>query len=139
MPEKLAATRAKQVAEKVLFGAESIPQRLKPNSLQSTYVRAEARTLPEMSFSAACKSRVVCKMNRSRGFENPLPGLKVRGWHRFHIRQHDCPVLTRVKPQTASKGRLEIAATPDESSLKEAGGIRQRCGSRFDIRESAGG
>jgi hypothetical protein len=32
-------------AEKSLLGAEGIPQRLKPNALQSIYVRAEARTL----------------------------------------------------------------------------------------------
>jgi hypothetical protein len=38
-------TGASQAAEKVLFGVESIPQRLKPNSLQSIYVRPEGRTL----------------------------------------------------------------------------------------------
>jgi hypothetical protein len=34
----------------VVYGGEGIPQRLKPNSLQSIYVRAEARTLQENEF-----------------------------------------------------------------------------------------
>jgi hypothetical protein len=33
-----------------MFGAESIPQRLKPNSLHSIYVRPEGRTLRESEF-----------------------------------------------------------------------------------------
>jgi hypothetical protein len=39
-----------QAAEKVLFGAEGVLQRLKPNSLQSFYVRPEGRTLQENEF-----------------------------------------------------------------------------------------
>jgi hypothetical protein len=35
----------KQSVEKVAAGVEGVPQRLKPNSWQSIYVRAEARTL----------------------------------------------------------------------------------------------
>jgi hypothetical protein len=33
-----------------VYGAEGIPQRLKPDSLHSIYVRAEARTLQENEF-----------------------------------------------------------------------------------------
>jgi hypothetical protein len=44
---------AKHVAEKLLLGAEGIPQRLKPSSLQSIYVRPEGRTVQENEFSAA--------------------------------------------------------------------------------------
>jgi hypothetical protein len=40
----------KEAAEKVLFGVEGIPQRLKPNSLQSIYVRPEGRTLQKHEF-----------------------------------------------------------------------------------------
>jgi hypothetical protein len=41
---------AKQAAEKVFFGAEGVPQWLKPDSLQSIYVRPEGRTLRENEF-----------------------------------------------------------------------------------------
>jgi hypothetical protein len=37
--------RTSGAKEAAVFAAEGIPQRLKPNSLQSIYVRAEARTL----------------------------------------------------------------------------------------------
>jgi hypothetical protein len=39
-------------------GAEGIPQRLKPNSLRSIYVRPEGRTLQENEFFAACLAPV---------------------------------------------------------------------------------
>src|ERR1700733_7800374 len=64
-----------RLRKKSLLGAESIPQRLKPNSLQSIYVRAEARTLqrPE-SLSAAWKAATSRALVRSQnpaqaGFE----------------------------------------------------------------------
>ena len=50
----------KELAEKVLFGVEDVAQRLKPDSLQSIYVRPNARcgevgrTLHRVSFAAAC-------------------------------------------------------------------------------------
>jgi hypothetical protein len=42
--------RAKQAAEKGLLGGEIIPQRLKPNSFQSIYVRPKGRTLQKNEF-----------------------------------------------------------------------------------------
>jgi hypothetical protein len=44
----LAWGRPHRLRKRSLLGAEGIPQRLKPNSLQSIYVRAEARTLQGM-------------------------------------------------------------------------------------------
>jgi hypothetical protein len=46
----------------VLFGAEGFPERLKPNSLQSIYVRPEGRTLQENEFFRSLFSP---------GFKNP--------------------------------------------------------------------
>ena len=46
-----------RLRKKSLLGAEGIPQRLKPNALQSIYVRPEGRTLKKNEFSAACKVR----------------------------------------------------------------------------------
>src|ERR1700733_7535587 len=45
--------------KKSLFGAESIPQRLKPNSLQSIYVRAEASTLQRPEFFRSLEGRAL--------------------------------------------------------------------------------
>jgi len=41
---------AEQAAEKCRFGEESSPQRLKPNSLHSSYVRPKGRTLQRSEF-----------------------------------------------------------------------------------------
>jgi hypothetical protein len=41
---------AVQASEKVQFGVEGVPQRLKPDSLQSIYVRPEGRTLQKHEF-----------------------------------------------------------------------------------------
>ncbi len=50
---------------------EMCPQRLKPALLSIDYVRAEARTLQEQSFSAACKAACVWKIN-GRAEARPL-------------------------------------------------------------------
>jgi hypothetical protein len=50
---------ALEAAEKVLFGAEGVPQRLKPDSFQSIYVRPEGRTLQENEFFRSLFSRAV--------------------------------------------------------------------------------
>jgi hypothetical protein len=51
------ASGAKEAAEKVPFGGEDVPQRLKPDSLQSIYARPEGRTLQNMSFSESSKAQ----------------------------------------------------------------------------------
>jgi hypothetical protein len=48
---------AEQLAEKVLLRGESSPQRLKPDSLQSIYVRPEGRTLQKHEFFRSLFSR----------------------------------------------------------------------------------
>jgi hypothetical protein len=53
----LGRTLGQTTAEKFSAGMESSPQRLKPNSFQSSYVRPEGRTLQVDEFSAACKAR----------------------------------------------------------------------------------
>jgi hypothetical protein len=53
----LRSARAKEAGEKSLLRIESGPQRLKPDLFSISYVRAEARTLQQQSFSAACKAR----------------------------------------------------------------------------------
>jgi hypothetical protein len=40
----------KEAAEKVPFGGEGVPQRLKPDSLQSIYARREGRTVQKHEF-----------------------------------------------------------------------------------------
>jgi hypothetical protein len=47
----------KQAAENAVFGEESSPQRLKPNSLHSSYVRPEGRTLQKNEFFRSQLSR----------------------------------------------------------------------------------
>jgi hypothetical protein len=48
---------AEQLAEKVLLRSELSPQRLKPDSLQSIYVRPEGRTLQKHEFFRSLFSR----------------------------------------------------------------------------------
>ena len=48
-----------EVAKKVVEPKEIIPQRLKPDLLASTYVRAEARTLQKPEFFLKLFSRAV--------------------------------------------------------------------------------
>ncbi len=43
------------------------PQRLKPGYFLSMYVRAEARTLQEQSFSATCEARSMPPFAKKRG------------------------------------------------------------------------
>jgi hypothetical protein len=54
-----------ELAEKVLFGVEDVPQRLKPDLLQSIYVRPEGRTLQKHEFSAACEARRIIRHLRT--------------------------------------------------------------------------
>ncbi len=50
------------------------PQRLKPGYFCGDYVRAEARTLQEQSFSATCEARTLLKVS----FPQPLRSLIFR-------------------------------------------------------------
>ncbi len=68
------------------------PQRLKPALLSIDYVRAEARTLQEQSFSAACKAQVISQLcgtakavpsSRKRIGLQPLPG----AWGKIAFRE----------------------------------------------------
>jgi hypothetical protein len=62
-------TRAK--AQKNACFEKSGPQRLKPNSLHSSYVRPKGRTLQRSGFSSACKA-VSCSRHLRHGWSRAL-------------------------------------------------------------------
>src|SRR5580700_3981726 len=57
---------AEQAAERCWFGEESSPQRLKPNSLHSSYVRPKGRNLQRSKFFRSLLSRLVIKAFTAR-------------------------------------------------------------------------
>src|ERR1700722_17264578 len=111
---------------------KAFPQRLKPSSFQSNYIRAEARTLQRQEFSAACEVRLArvgydCTRDPLRLVSSRPSGRRSAGWTGC-VRTHPrCTGVRRTRGRTDGPGwagiRCSAALSPPALGAGGAGGI----------------